>query len=176
MTWLAEHLGQPRSTASAIAKRLEERGLLTRRRRADDKRRLAIELTDTGRNEVASSVRARSDSHETAFEGLEPQEWRMLLQLGAEAANQVSGPAPPQLIEHTPAVAGPISASGISMRDLGNEAVAGLFARPGRMALTVLGTVIGLSALVATLGLSRTASNRIIGRFDELAATEVVVS
>ena len=29
----------------------------------------------------------------------------------------------------------------------------GLFARPGRTALTVLGTVIGLAALVATLGL-----------------------
>ena len=43
------------------------------------------------------------------------------------------------------------------------------------MVLTVLGTVIGLGALVATLGLSRTAGNRIVGRFDELAATEIVV-
>jgi len=40
----------------------------------------------------------------------------------------------------------------------------------------VLGVVIGLAALVATLGLSRTAGNRIIGRFDELAATEIVVT
>ena len=61
-------------------------------------------------------------------------------------------------------------------RDLVNESVAGLFARPGRTVLTVLGTVIGLAALVATMGLSRTASNRIVGRFDELAATEIVVS
>jgi hypothetical protein len=44
------------------------------------------------------------------------------------------------------------------------------------MSLTVLGTVIGLTALVATLGLSRTASNRIVGHFDALAATEVVVT
>lgn len=64
---------------------------------------------------------------------------------------------------------------GMSMRDLADEAVAGLFARPGRMVLTVIGTVVGLAALVATLGLSRTAGNRIVGRFDELAATEVVV-
>ncbi|WP_395159393.1 ABC transporter permease [Ilumatobacter sp.] len=64
----------------------------------------------------------------------------------------------------------------LGFRDLGNEALAGLFARPGRMVLTVLGTVIGLAALVATLGLSRTAGNRIVGRFDELAATEIVVS
>ena len=51
-----------------------------------------------------------------------------------------------------------------------------MFARPGRMVLTVLGIVIGLTALVATIGLSRTASNRIISQFDELAATEIVVT
>ena len=68
------------------------------------------------------------------------------------------------------------AASGISIADLTEESIAGLFARPGRMMLTVLGTVIGLAALVATIGLSRTAGNRIVGRFDELAATEVVVT
>lgn len=66
--------------------------------------------------------------------------------------------------------------SGMSSRDLLFEAFAGIFARPGRMILTVLGTVIGLASLVATLGLSRTASHQIIGRFDELAATEILVS
>jgi macrolide transport system ATP-binding/permease protein len=66
--------------------------------------------------------------------------------------------------------------SGLTMRDLLDEALAGMFARPGRMVLTMLGIVIGLTALVATLGLSRTASNRIITQFDELAATEIVVS
>ncbi len=64
----------------------------------------------------------------------------------------------------------------MTARDLFNEAVAGLFARPARMVLTVLGTVIGLAALVATLGLSRTAGSRIVGRFDALAATEILVS
>ncbi len=66
--------------------------------------------------------------------------------------------------------------SGITLMDLFNEALAGMFARPGRMALTVLGIVIGLTALVATLGLSRTANNRIISAFDELAATGIVVA
>jgi ABC-type antimicrobial peptide transport system permease subunit len=61
-------------------------------------------------------------------------------------------------------------------RDLVLESFAGMFSRPGRMMLTILGTSIGLAALVATLGLSRTAGNQIIGRFDELAATEVTVS
>ncbi len=69
-----------------------------------------------------------------------------------------------------------VDASEMSPVDLADEASAGLFARPGRTLLTVLGTVIGLAALVATLGLSSTASNRIVGRFDELAATEIVVS
>jgi cell division protein FtsX len=61
-------------------------------------------------------------------------------------------------------------------RDLVGEAVAGLLARPARTGLTVLGTVIGLAALVATIGLSKTAGNQIVGRFDALAATDVIVS
>lgn len=64
----------------------------------------------------------------------------------------------------------------MSLVDLGDEVVAGLFTRPGRMSLTILGTVIGLAAVVATLGLSRTANNRIVTRFDEVAATEVLVT
>jgi hypothetical protein len=61
-------------------------------------------------------------------------------------------------------------------RDLIREAAAGLAARPARVALTVLGTVIGVGALVATLGLSKTAGNQIVGRFSEVAATDVVVT
>lgn len=66
--------------------------------------------------------------------------------------------------------------SAVSVRDLSDEALAGLFARPARMVLTVLGTVIGITALVATLGLSGTAGNQIVGRFDALAATEIVAT
>jgi putative ABC transport system permease protein len=61
-------------------------------------------------------------------------------------------------------------------RELVREAAAGLLARPARVALTVLGTVIGVGALVATLGLSKTAGNQIVGRFSEIAATDVVVT
>lgn len=75
-----------------------------------------------------------------------------------------------------PSATADIRPSGMWVRDLLSEAVAGLFARPVRTALTVLGTVIGLAALVATLGLSRTAGNQIIARFDELRATEITVS
>jgi macrolide transport system ATP-binding/permease protein len=69
-----------------------------------------------------------------------------------------------------------VSPSGITVRDLLSEALAGMLARPGRMMLTVLGVVVGLTALVATLGLTRTAGNRIISQFDQVAATELFVT
>lgn len=64
----------------------------------------------------------------------------------------------------------------VAPRDLWRETTAGLFARPARTLLTVVGSVIGIAALVATFGLSRTTGNRIVGRFDALAATEVVIT
>ena len=70
---------------------------------------------------------------------------------------------------------GAMSRSRMSTRDLVEEALAGVLARPLRTVLTVLGTVLGVSALVATLGISSTASNQIVGRFNALEATAVVV-
>jgi macrolide transport system ATP-binding/permease protein len=70
----------------------------------------------------------------------------------------------------------PLQQPRLPLRDLLREAGAGLMARPARVALTVLGTVIGVGALVATLGLSKTAGNQIVGRFSEVAATDVVVT
>ncbi|MFM9883302.1 MAG: ATP-binding cassette domain-containing protein [Burkholderiales bacterium] len=69
-----------------------------------------------------------------------------------------------------------VSRSSVTLLDLLNEALAGMFSRPGRMVLTVLGVVIGLAALVATVGLTRTAGNRVISQFDQLAATELFIS
>ena len=63
----------------------------------------------------------------------------------------------------------------MSWRDLASEAVAGLSARPSRTALTVLGTVLGITALVATLGIASTAGSQIVGQFDALQATSVTV-
>lgn len=65
--------------------------------------------------------------------------------------------------------------TGLDPRDLLNEAFAGLMARPGRAALTVLGTVLGVAALVATVGIANTAGSQIVTHFDALAATEVRV-
>ena len=63
----------------------------------------------------------------------------------------------------------------ISVQALLGEAFASVLGQPVRAALTVLGTVVGVAALVATLGLSRTAGNQIVGRFDALAATDVFI-
>jgi putative ABC transport system permease protein len=64
----------------------------------------------------------------------------------------------------------------MNWRDLAGEALAGVAARPLRSALTVLGTVLGITTLVITLGVAATAGNQIAGRFDVKSATEVTVS
>lgn len=65
--------------------------------------------------------------------------------------------------------------SRIRLVDLLAESLAGISGRPARTALTVFGTILGIGALVATLGIAQTAGNQIVGRFDELAATSVSV-
>lgn len=65
--------------------------------------------------------------------------------------------------------------SRFTVRDLVAEATVALTARPARTLLTALGTVLGVAALVATLGLAKTAGNQIVSRFDELEATKVAV-
>lgn len=59
--------------------------------------------------------------------------------------------------------------------DLIDEALAGAAARPARLILTTLGTVLGIGSLVATLGVGQTASGQIGQRFDAVAATRVMV-
>ncbi|MEV6211780.1 ABC transporter permease [Kitasatospora sp. NPDC051914] len=66
--------------------------------------------------------------------------------------------------------------SRLSPRDLFGEALAGVLQRPGRSALTVLGTVLGIGAFVAVLGLTATASGQIGASFDLTRATTVTVA
>ncbi|MDH6711078.1 putative ABC transport system permease protein [Kitasatospora sp. MAA19] len=65
--------------------------------------------------------------------------------------------------------------SRMSLRDLASEAVAGIMQRPARSALTAVGTVLGVGALIAVTGLTSTAASQIDARFSELTATEVTV-
>ena len=66
--------------------------------------------------------------------------------------------------------------SRLRVRDLGSEALAGLLQRPGRSALTMLGTVLGIGAFVAIVGLSETATGQIGKEFNVLDATQVTVT
>lgn len=68
-----------------------------------------------------------------------------------------------------------IEDSQLRLRDLLSEAQAGLLQRPMRSVLTMLGTILGVGAFVAVLGLTATAGGQIDKRFTELAATEVNV-
>ncbi|HEX4222754.1 MAG TPA: ABC transporter permease [Pseudonocardiaceae bacterium] len=60
--------------------------------------------------------------------------------------------------------------------DLGDEALAGMASRPMRTALTMLGTIIGITTLVITFGVANTAANQIAGRFDAVTATGITVT
>lgn len=63
----------------------------------------------------------------------------------------------------------------LTARDLASETVAAILAKPGRAALTALGTVLGVGTLVAILGLTTTATGQVSARFDARAATTVTV-
>ncbi|MFE7481998.1 ABC transporter permease [Streptomyces sp. NPDC057552] len=63
----------------------------------------------------------------------------------------------------------------LSARDLVAEATAGMLQRPARSLLTALGTVLGVGAFVAVLGLTATAAAQIDTRFNVLSATEVSI-
>ncbi|MFJ9946451.1 ABC transporter permease [Kitasatospora sp. NPDC091207] len=66
--------------------------------------------------------------------------------------------------------------SRLSVRDLLSEALSGILQRPGRSALTMLGTVLGIGAFVAVLGLTATATGQIGEQFSLTKATTVTVT
>jgi putative ABC transport system permease protein len=68
-----------------------------------------------------------------------------------------------------------IPASRLAARDASAEAVAGIVQRPGRAALTMLGTILGVGAFVAVLGLTATAAGQISRAFTIRDDTTVTV-
>ncbi|WP_370445285.1 ABC transporter permease [Miniimonas sp. S16] len=64
--------------------------------------------------------------------------------------------------------------SSLSARDLLVEASHGIGSRPGRLVLTILGTVLGIAAVVVTLGMAQTGAGQIAKQFDAVAATQAV--
>ncbi|KAB1865098.1 ABC transporter permease [Microbacterium algeriense] len=73
----------------------------------------------------------------------------------------------------TPAVK---HADRFTAQDLVAEATADIGARPARLVMTILGTVLGIASLVATLGFAQTAAGQIARQFDGVAATQVQVT
>jgi putative ABC transport system permease protein len=63
----------------------------------------------------------------------------------------------------------------LAARDAAAEAVAGIVQRPGRAGLTMLGTVLGVGAFVAVLGLTATGAGQISHQFTVLEDTTVTV-
>lgn len=61
-------------------------------------------------------------------------------------------------------------------RDIADEALAGLVQRPGRSMMTMLGTILGIGALVAILGFTATTQGQISKQFTVLSATQVTVT
>ncbi|HYQ76226.1 ABC transporter permease [Cellulomonas sp.] len=62
------------------------------------------------------------------------------------------------------------------LRDLVRESAAGIDARPARLFLTILGTVLGIASVVVTVGLAQTAAGQIARRFDAVAATQAMAT
>jgi len=83
---------------------------------------------------------------------------------GAEGASAVTALLP--AVRH---------ADRFTFQDLVAEATADIGARPARLVMTVLGTVLGIASLVATLGFAQTAAAQIARQFDGVAATHVQI-
>ena len=63
----------------------------------------------------------------------------------------------------------------LTARDAAGEAIAGIVQRPGRTVLTMLGTILGVGAFVAVLGLTATGAGQISHQFTVLEDTTVNV-
>ncbi|MDN3482868.1 ABC transporter permease [Arthrobacter sp. APC 3897] len=79
-------------------------------------------------------------------------------------------PSTPDLIQPVPA------ADRFNFIDLLIEATSDLGTRPGRLLMTLAGTILGIGALVATVGFAQTTAEQLAKRFDAFAATQIIAS
>ena len=63
-----------------------------------------------------------------------------------------------------------------TFQDLVAEATADIGSRPARLVMTILGTVLGIASLVATIGFAQTAAAQIASQFNGAASTQVVIT
>lgn len=94
--------------------------------------------------------------------------WRRAVRTGADDTDVSAGRGS----DLVPAIA---HADRFTFQDLVAEATADIGSRPARLVMTILGTVLGIASLVATIGFAQTAAAQIASQFDGAAATQVVV-
>jgi DNA-binding MarR family transcriptional regulator len=87
LSWLAEHLGLPKSTASVMVKSLGQRGFVERARDSADERRLAIVLTEEGRARVGADTVLDPRRLRNALAKLSPETRATLLNGMAQLAD-----------------------------------------------------------------------------------------
>jgi putative ABC transport system permease protein len=68
------------------------------------------------------------------------------------------------------------AANRFNVTDLLIEATSDLGTRPGRLLMTLAGTILGIGALVATIGFAQTTAGQLSKQFDAFAATQIVAS
>ena len=88
-----------------------------------------------------------------------------------EDAGDGEGEAAPRTL--VPAVR---HADRFTFQDLVAESTADIGSRPARLLMTILGTVLGVGSLVATVGFAQTAAAQIARQFEGVAGTQVVVT
>jgi DNA-binding MarR family transcriptional regulator len=93
LTWLAGHLGLPKSTTSVLVKSLAARGFVERSRDPEDERRLAIRLTRKGRAVVDADTVLRPDALAEAMAKLDAHTRKGLLD-GLERLAEAAGGLP----------------------------------------------------------------------------------
>jgi putative ABC transport system permease protein len=64
----------------------------------------------------------------------------------------------------------------VTARSLIREALAGVVQRPGRSALTATGTVLGVGAVIAVLGITTSANSQVVKEFTRLSATQLTIT
>jgi DNA-binding MarR family transcriptional regulator len=76
---LARRASLSQATVTTILDRLEDRGLVQRKRSTDDKRRVHVALTDKGRDALSTAPRLLQDHFVTSFAALPDWEQHLLI-------------------------------------------------------------------------------------------------
>jgi DNA-binding MarR family transcriptional regulator len=89
---IAEQLAVQGATVTNMLQRMEEAGLVTRRRDADDNRLVRVYLTDAGREKERAMNRAFGEMEARIFEGISSEDRERLRQLLHKLLQNMSVP------------------------------------------------------------------------------------